>query len=142
MTQPIMIEAIRTFILTCPFLQEGKVGIDFLSDKPMSYSIEPVPSTTILKEDILGNTVNQYLFQFSSRESWSESERENINNSGFYEKFYNWLKEQTNTGTFPDFGTNKQVLKIYASGNGFIQSTDAETAIYVIQCGIIYNEEV
>jgi hypothetical protein len=34
-----IIESIRTFFLTCPFLHDGRVNVDYLGEE-MSYSID------------------------------------------------------------------------------------------------------
>ena len=81
-----IIEAVRTFIKTCPYLQEFdgaiRVNVDYLSDEPTSYSIEEVPIEPILKRYVDGSTRRQYAFIFTSRESYGADVLQNIANSG------------------------------------------------------------
>ena len=138
-----MITAIRNHILTCPYLdQEGRIGVDYLDNQPVNYSIDPVPSISILSKDILGNTQRQYLFVFASQESYGSDTLKNMQNSGFFEKFAEWFEDNTQTGELPEFGPKKTVTEIYASGLGFIESTTEDSARYAIQCGVKYEQEV
>ena len=41
-----IIDAIRSFILTCPFLDDYRVNVDHLSES-MSYSLDPLPCDQI-----------------------------------------------------------------------------------------------
>lgn len=36
-------EAIRDFILGCPYLKDGYLQVDFLGDKPMEYTLDTSP---------------------------------------------------------------------------------------------------
>lgn len=42
-----IIDAIRSFILTCPFLDDYRVNVDHLSES-MSYSLDPLPCDPVL----------------------------------------------------------------------------------------------
>ena len=59
------IELIKEFIETCPLLKNGKVNVDYIKDKPQSYSIDETPPPTILKTYTDGGSRNQILFDFS-----------------------------------------------------------------------------
>ena len=64
-----IIESIRDFILTCPFLEDWHVNIDYLGI-PMSYSIDPLPADPIVKKYMDGGAIKQYLFAFTSNEEF------------------------------------------------------------------------
>ena len=78
-------EKIKEFIEACPYLKNGKVNVDYIKDKPQSYSVDETPATTILKEYKDGGTQNQILFDFSIQADFSILE--NINNSKFCDDF-------------------------------------------------------
>ena len=42
-----LIKSIRTYILTCPFLQDGRVSVDYIGED-MGYSIDPLPCECLL----------------------------------------------------------------------------------------------
>lgn len=80
-----IVEAIRNIVKQCPYLDEycKGIGVDYLGSDTTYYSIESVPSQTVLKKDIVGNTKRQHLFNFASRELYGEEVRQNLENIGF-----------------------------------------------------------
>ena len=94
-----MIELIKEFIETCPLLKNGKVNVDYIKDKPQSYSIDETPSSTILKSYPDGGSKNQILFDFSIQANFSVLE--NIKNSKFCDDFTKWIKEQNKKENLP-----------------------------------------
>ena len=140
-----ILDGLRTYIRKCPALRKYnkavKVNVDYLEDKPTTYSIEEVPSDVVIQKYVDGSSKRQYVFVFASRESYSEDVIDNINNSGFYEDFAEWLEEQTNNDNLPFIGDDKEVLKIEAMTNGYAFKTDVDTARYQIQCRMIYMKK-
>ena len=93
------IELIKEFIETCPLLKNGKVNVDYIKDKPQSYSIDETPATTILTQFADGGTRNQILFDFSIQANFSVLE--NIKNSKFCDDFTKWIYEQDKKNNLP-----------------------------------------
>lgn len=56
-----IIESIRTFFLTCPFLHDGRVNVDYLGEE-MSYSIDPLPCDPVIQKYVDGGKKKQYQF--------------------------------------------------------------------------------
>ena len=75
-----VMEAIRNYICTCPFLKDGKIGVDYLGDSPREYTIDSVPSSEIIKTYVDGGTLRQCLFIFASREAYGPTARKNLEN--------------------------------------------------------------
>ena len=140
-----IIDGLRTFIRTCPALRKYnnavKVNIDYLADTPTTYSIEEVPTDITIQKYVNGSSKRQFVFVFASREDYSEDVIDNINNSGFYEDFSNWLEEQTKVANLPSIGNGKEVLKIEAITNGYAFKTDVKTARYQVQCRLVYIQK-
>lgn len=133
-----IIDSIRTFIISCPYLQEGAMGVDFLGEDPISYSIQSVPVQPIIKKYVNGDCEKQYVFTLSSRESYGADVIQNMENSGFYERFAEWLDEQTLEGNLPELKGNKSSIKIEALTTGYAFQTSEDTAQYQIQCRLVY----
>lgn len=75
-----IIDSIRKFIRTCPYLQEFdgavKVNVDYLGEESTAYSIEETPCEPIIKKYVDGSSIRQFEFIFCSRESYkSEAKR-------------------------------------------------------------------
>ena len=129
-------DSIREFIETCPLLKNGKVNVDYIKDKPQSYSVDETPATTVLKEYRDGGTQNQILFDFSIQANFSALE--NIKNSKFCDDFSKWIKEQNNKANLPKIDG---ICWIKCTGRGTILQTTESTAIYVIPMQVVYEED-
>ena len=124
------IELIKEFIETCPLLKNGKVNVDYIKDKPQSYSIDETPATTVLIPYTDGGSRNQILFDFSIQANFSILE--NIKNSKFCDDFTQWIKEQDKIDG---------ICWIKCVDRGTILQTTETTAIYVIPMQVVYDED-
>lgn len=137
-----MIDNIRQFILTCPFLNESSDGgirlnINYLGEDSTVYSIEEVPCEPILKTYINGDTIRQFQFVFCSREPYGADIMQNLANSSFYEDFANWIEEQNNNKNFPVLSIGKsEEIKVLSPGYAF--QVDVDKARYQIQLRLKY----
>lgn len=133
-------EAIRNFVKECPYLPEyyESLNVDFQGDKVGSYMIESTPAEPWVKKYTNGTGIRQFPFVFSSKEIHTENVKENINNSGFYEHFSEWLDECTRNKVFPTLEGNREPFKIFATTSGYVYDTENGTAQYVIQCNFHY----
>ena len=136
MAEKSKIELIKEFIETCPLLKNGKVNVDYIKDKPQSYSIDETPATTVLIQYPDGGSRNQILFDFSIQASFSALE--NIKNSKFCDDFTAWIKEQDKIGNLPKIDG---ICWIKCLGRGTILQTTDSTAIYVIPMQVVYEED-
>lgn len=136
MAEKSKIELIKEFIETCPLLKNGKVNVDYIKDKPQSYSIDETPATTILTQFADGGTRNQILFDFSIQANFSILE--NIKNSKFCDDFTEWIELQDIKGNLPKIDG---IDWIKCTGRGTILQTTETTAIYVIPMQVAYIQE-
>ena len=129
------IEEIRDFIEKCPLLKKGKVNVDYIKDKPQSYSVDETPIETILNSFTDGGSRRQIQFNFSIHASFNILE--NIKNSKFCDDFLDWIEEQDKKDNLPDIEGAERI-----KGNrGTILQTTETTAIYVIPLQFIYVKE-
>ncbi len=135
MVEKSKIQLIKEFIETCPLLKNGKVNVDYIKDKPQSYSIDETPAITVLIQYPDGGSRNQILFDFSIQASFSALE--NIKNSKFCDDFTEWIKEQDNKENLPKMDG---ICWIKCLGRGTILQTTDSTAIYVIPMQVVYEE--
>ena len=118
-----VMEAVREIVKKCPYLEEyyKSLSVDRLGKDSTSYSIDSVPGQQVTKRDIAGNTTRQCLFNFSSRELYTE--------------------EVSEAGDFPELDAGKTIKKIEAITCGYVFDTELDKAKYQIQCRIIYKQE-
>lgn len=129
-------ELIKEFIETCPLLKNGKINVDYLKDKPQSYSIDETPSNTILNQFKDGGMRKQILFNFSMQADFSVLE--NIKNSKFCDDFTEWIEKQDNKRNLPKING---IDWIKCTGRGTVLQTTETTAIYVIPMQVAYIQE-
>lgn len=129
-------ELIGEFIETCPLLNKGNVNLDYIKEKPQSYSIDETPVEPVLNYFQDGGRRLQIQFDFSIQANFSVLE--NIKNSKFCDDFMKWIYEQDNEGNLPKING---IDWIKCLGRGTIERTTETTAIYVIPMQVAYIEE-
>ena len=135
-----MIEKIRDYFKENVTLAEefDNILVDFLGEDATSYSIEPIPVEPVLRPYRDGGSLNQYVFQFGSREFYDNSVAQNINNLGFYERFQEEIETNNKNGVLPDI---KGIQSIECLTPGTIQDVQNGTEKDVIQMIITYEKE-
>ena len=137
-----IIKALRDYIRTCPHLDTFnnaiKVNVNYLEPDVDTYSIEEVPIEPILKRYVNGDSIRQYAFIFTSREPYGVDVLQNIDNSGFYEKFADWIEEQNNKEIFPLLDNGLEPLEIKVTSTGYAFAVTEDTAQYQINLKLKY----
>lgn len=135
-----IIDSLKKFMQKCPLLEEfnSAVGVDNLPERDDGFAIETVPCEPVKKRYISGDAIKQYMFNFTSKSSYGNDVRQNIENIGFYENFAKWLDECTAKKDFPELPEGMTAQKIVAVTTGYVFDTDVDTAKYMIQCRLEY----
>ena len=136
-----LIDSIRTFITTCPFMQDWRVNVDYLGDA-MEYSIDPLPCDPVIQKYVDGGSKKQFQFAFTCKEEYDQDARINIENSGFYQQFEEWLESKSFAGELPALEAGKSPVRIETMNSGYLYDVDGENARYRIECRLIYTQEV
>lgn len=136
MAEKSKMELIKEFIETCPYLKKGKVNVDYIKDKPQSYSIDETPVDPVLQNFLDGGRRLQIQFDFSIQANFSVLE--NIKNSKFCDDFTDWIYEQNKQENLPKIDG---AVWIKCLGRGTILQTTDSTAIYVIPMQLVYEED-
>lgn len=134
-----MIEKVRDYMAKCPYLDKyAELNIEYLVDKVKAYSInENAGYNPIINKFLIGSE-RQFLFTFDSKLHWNEDIQNNIDNSKTFENIRDWLENNKNNRKFPDI---PGAYDIGATTNGYIFATNANEAIYRIQCFLNYFKE-
>lgn len=136
-----IIDSIRSFILTCPFLKDGRVNVDYIGEE-MSYSVDPLPCNPVLQKYVDGGKKKQYQFSICSKEAYDMDARINIENSGFYQQLEEWLEQKSDSGDLPELKNEKQnATEIETLNSGYLYDAEETLALYRIECRLIYEQE-
>lgn len=137
-----IIESLRNYIRQCPYLDMFnnaiRVNVNYLEPSANTYSIEEIPIDPILKKYVNGDSIRQYAFIFTSREPYGVDVLQNIDNSGFYEKFADWIESNNNNGIFPILENGLEPLEIKVTSTGYAFAVTESTAEYQIQLRLKY----
>lgn len=132
-----IIDSIRDYILTCDFLREGKVNIDYLPNE-MAYSIEPIGGDPIYKRYVDGSVLKQFQFALMSVEVYDGDARTAIAASGFYQFFEEWIESNNMNDIYPELEGHEPV-RVDVMQSGYLFSAEADLGRYQIQCRLIYE---
>lgn len=137
-----IIDSIRKYFLKCPLLDElARLNVDYLGVEPVEYTIDSQPTTPIIKQYTDGGALKQYTFVFGSREYYGADVLQNIENSGFFERFAAWVEEQSKQGNLPELENGKKAISMEVLTSGYLFSANEDNARYQIQCRLIYYED-
>lgn len=140
-----IIEAIKNYVATCPLIEElgTKINVDFLREKGNSFSIEPVPVNPVVSNYIGGGGERQYAFILAIKFRWSDEAQMNMENSGFFEEFADWIEESNENGNLPVLDEGKTATKVEITSNGYLFgiTQDMKLGRYQLQCRLLYEIE-
>lgn len=118
-----------------------RINVNYIGTD-MSYSLDPLPCNPVISEYVDGGTKKQYQFALMSKEEYDEDVRINIENSGFYEIFEEWLEELNGSDNLPDLGPKKSAMYFETLNKGYLYDIDSNKAKYRIECRLVYSQEV
>lgn len=134
-------KALHTYLLTCPLLGDHPLGVDWLPDKSVAFSIDTTPASQIIQRYYSGSSLRQYQFVLRSISDYGPDTAQNIANSTLYEQLAGWMEEQTRKRNFPDLGPGRTVQRIEAQSTGYLMTAAPDVGRYQIQCRMIYYEK-
>lgn len=117
-----------------------KVNADFLGLEVNNYSLDKIPTASVVEKWITGLEIHRDVYSFRSRSSYSSDRLNNLKNIGFFEEFESIIRTNNDNGILPDI---KGIEKIECSNCGTFNREDesGKSAIFDIQLQITYKEE-
>lgn len=138
------VESIRNYIADCPALENlGAIAVDYLTEKGNVFSIEPSPNQPLARTYINGDTERQFVFVFAARFPYSDELMNNIDNTGFFEDFSDWIFEKNLKKELPVLDNGEATkIEIISAPHLSGVANDITTARYEITLTLIYDMEV
>lgn len=131
-----MISKIRQYFFNLGIIDENSnINVDFLSNEPIEYVIEPIPVEPVIRQYADGSSLRQFVFQFGSREYFGADVIQNMKNTEFYEDFSELIGDNNRKGVLPKING---IQSIECLNNGTINEDNTDNAKYVIQMRITY----
>lgn len=136
-----MMNEIREYIEKCPLFKGGKINVNYLGSKPLSFSIDAVPANPVIKEYADGGRLCQRLFVIASRELYTKKVSENAKVSRFYEDFAAWIDEQNKKGNLPPLPPPLSAQSIEVLSDDYLFDLGEMDARYQLSCRITYYKD-
>ena len=115
-----------------------QINADMLSNDIDNYSLDKIPTASVVSRWISGVEIHRDVYSFRSRMSYSQDTIDNLSNIGFFEQFENAIKTNNEEGILPDIDN---IESIECLNCGTLNNTDGTTAEFNIQIQITYREE-
>lgn len=129
-----LISVIRTLTTDKKF----QINADMLSNKVDNYSLDKIPTASVVMRWITGTAIHRDVYSFRSRMAYSQDTINNLRNIGFFEEFENTIKSNNKKGVLPEI-TN--IESIDCLNCGTLNYANTNTAEFDIQIEIKYREE-
>ena len=134
-----IVRSLRQYFFDLGIIDENSnINVDFLSNEPIEYVIEPIPIEPILRQYADGSSLRQFVFNFASKNYYGADVIQNIKNTEFYEDFSELIEDNNRKGVLPKI---KGIQSIECLNNGTINEDNTDNAKYVIQMRITYYKD-
>lgn len=130
---------LRTYLMgVLETLTERKypINADMLSNNPDYYSLDKIPTSSVVQKWITGNEIHKDVYSFRSRRNYSQDTLNNLKNIGFFEEFESLIKSNNKEGILPEI---EGIESIECLNCGTLNYADTNTAEFDIQIQITYR---
>lgn len=113
-----------------------QINANMLSNKIDDYSLDKIPTASVVETWITGDEIHKDVYSFRSRKSYSQDTIVNLKNVGFFEQFENAIKTNNYEGILPDI---ENIESIECLNCATMSSADGQQAEFDIQIQITYR---
>ena len=140
-TQELRITKLRAYLLgiidTLLTDTNYQINANMLSADVNNYSLDKIPTESVVEMWITGGEIHRDVFSFRSRNNYSQDTLTNLLNVGFFEVFENIISSNNRKGILPDI---QGIENIKCLNCGSMNNATTNTAEFDIQIQITYKE--
>lgn len=140
-TQELRISKLRAYLLgiidTLLTDTNYQINANMLSADVNNYSLDKIPTESVVEIWITGGEIHRDVFSFRSRNNYSQDTLTNLLNVGFFEVFENIISSNNRKGILPDI---QGIENIKCLNCGSMNNATTNTAEFDIQIQITYKE--
>ena len=140
-TQEIRITKLRMYLLeiidTLLTDTNYQINANMLSSDPNNYSLDKIPTESVVETWITGEEIHRDVFSFRSRNNYSQDTLINLLNIGFFEVFESIINSNNKKGILPNI---QGIESIKCLNSGSMSNATTNTAEFDIQIQITYKE--
>ena len=117
-----------------------KINADFLGIEVNNYSLDKIPTSSVVEPYVAGGRLCKDVYSFRSRNPYSSDQLNNLKNIGFFESFQRIIISNNDEGILPKIDG---IISIECLNQGTFNYADEsmKTAVFDIQIQIEYEEE-
>lgn len=117
-----------------------KINADFLGIEVNNYSLDKIPTASVVEPYVTGGRLCRDVYSFRSRNPYSSNRLNNLKNIGFFESFQKTIFSNNDEGILPKIDG---IISIECLNPGTLNYVDKsmKTAVFDIQIQIEYEEE-
>lgn len=116
-----------------------KLNANFLSNDINNYSIDRVPTEQVVEEWIIPIKKYRDVYEFRSRNSYSEDDMENLKNIGFFEKFEDIIYSNNKNEILPEIDGIEEIKCLVC---GALNIADTNTCEFSTMIQITYIKDI
>jgi hypothetical protein len=113
-----------------------KINANMLSKNINNYSLDKIPTSSVVETTVIGTRTYRDVFSFRSRREYSMEEINNLSNIGFFEKFEKIIIENNENDVLPQI---EGIESIQCLNCGTMNNAGTNTAEFDIQIQITYE---
>lgn len=116
-----------------------KINADFLGIEVNNYSLDKIPTASVVEPYVAGGRLCRDVYSFRSRNPYSSERLSNLKNIGFFESFQRIIISNNDEGILPKID---RIISIECLNQGTLNYVDEsmKTAVFDIQIQIEYEE--
>lgn len=117
-----------------------KINADFLGIDVNNYSLDKIPTASVIDPYVAGGRLCRDVFSLRSRNPYSSDRLSNLKNIGFFESFQKIIFSNNDKGVLPKIDG---IISIECLNQGTFNYADEsmKTAVFDIQIQIEYEED-
>lgn len=113
-----------------------KINANMLSKNINNYSLDKIPTSSVVETTVIGTRTYRDVFSFRSRREYSIEEINNLSNIGFFEEFEKIIMDNNENGVLPQI---EGIESIQCLNCGTMNNAEKNTAEFDIQIQITYE---
>ena len=116
-----------------------KINADFLGIEVNNYSLDKIPTASVVEPYVTGGRLCRDVYSFRSRNPYSSDRLSNLKNIGFFESFQRIISSNNDEGILPNID---RIISSECLNQGTFNyaNESMKTAVFDIQLQIIYEE--
>ena len=142
MSATTILDALHTYLETCPIFDGAGLFVDFLPDTGAHFAVDTAPAQPVVKRYVDGRSIRQYRFDLRLQDAYDGEVLQAIANSGLFERLVDWMDAQTRARNLPALPPGKTAQTISALTTGYLYQPHAELGRWMIQCRLTYLQEI